>query len=143
MIPIADVRKRLLTVIENAKRDAIERRRRIAASEGEYDRFLNDIAVPVFRMFAGALRAEGHPFTLVTPAGTVRLVSEKSDDDYLEIALDTSREVPVVIGRTSYRMGRRLTETERPVREEAAVSELIDEDVVAFVLEALKPFVER
>jgi hypothetical protein len=143
MIPISELRKRLLTTIENARRDATERRRRMAASEGEYERFLADIAVPVFRMFAGALRAEGYLFNMETPAGTVRLVSEKSEDDYLEIALDTSREAPTVVGRSSYRLGRRLTERERPVREEAAVPELIDEDVVAFVLEELKPFVEK
>jgi hypothetical protein len=143
MIPISELRKRLRITIENARRDAAERRSRMAASDAEYERFLNDIAVPVFRMFAGALRAEGLLFNLETPAGTVRLVSERSEDDYVEIALDTSRDVPVVVGRSSYRLGRRLTERERPVREEASVSELIDEDVVAFVLEELKPFVEK
>lgn len=142
MIPIAEVRKRLRMVIESARRDAAERRRRVAVSEGEYERFVNDIAVPVFRMFAGSLRAEGYLFNMVTPAGTPRLVSERSDD-YLEIALDTSRDTPVVVGRASYKLGKRLTEVERPLREEAAVSELIDEDVVAFLLEELKPFVEK
>lgn len=143
MIPISEVRKRLRGVIDSARREATERRKRAATSEGDYQRFLDDIAVPIFRMFAGALRAEGYPFNLETPAGMVRLASEKSSDDYLEIALDTSHDVPVVVGRSSHRLGRRLTESERPVRQEAVVSELTEEDLVEFLLRELKPLVEK
>ena len=143
MIPISEVRKRLRGVIDNARREATERRRRAAASEADYQRFLDGIAVPVFRMFAGALRAEGYPFNLETPAGMARLASEKSGDDYLEIALDTSRDVPIVVGRSSHRLGKQRTESERPVRHDASVSELTEEDLVEFLLRELKPLVEK
>ena len=42
-----------------------------------YEAFLNQRAIPIFRQVANILRAEGFLFTVFTPAGGVRLMSDR------------------------------------------------------------------
>jgi hypothetical protein len=143
MIEISEVTKRLRQTIARAKRAAAERRARLEAARNEYETFLSEVAVPVFRMFGMALRGEGRPFSVSTPQGKVRLVSEADAGDFLEIDLDVARQPPAAIGRAAHRRGREITTVERPIREDAAVADLTDEDVLRFLLEEIAPFVER
>jgi hypothetical protein len=143
MIEPADVRRRLLQRIEAVRREAAARRGAVSDAEREYERFLDERAVPVFRTLAAALRAEGAAFQVFTPAGSVRLASERSRDDFIELALDTTRDRVEVVGRTSVTRGSRLLSDERPVREGAEVRDLTEEDVLEFVLKVIGPFVER
>jgi len=138
----SEVRRRLRQAIARAKEAASARRAEADRAAGDFDRFLEEIAVPVARTFAGALRAEGYPFQIATPAGLLRLESGRAREDAIEIALETS-DRPVVVGRTSRGRGRRLVSEERPLREGAAVSELTDEDVLEYLLSVIPPFVER
>ena len=48
-----------------------------------------------------------------------------------------------MVGRTSRGRGRRMVSSERPVRERTAVAELNEEDVLAFLLTEIIPFVSR
>ena len=137
---ISEVRQRILRTLQQAKQHAAERRVRRAEADRDYDRFLEAVAVPVFRMGAIVLRAERHPFELVTPPGTVRLVPERSSGGFLEISLDTTQDPPVVVGRARVSRGRETTETERPVRAEKAIAALTEEDVLEFLATALEPF---
>jgi hypothetical protein len=89
------------------------------------------------------LRAEGHLFRLFTPAGSVRMSSERSADDFVELALDPTRQPIEVVGRVSHGRGSRLITDERPIREGAAVADLTEEDVLRFLLASITPFVER
>jgi hypothetical protein len=89
------------------------------------------------------LSAEGHQFHVGTPAGSVRLTSAASGEDYIEILLDTSEDPPEVVGRTNRGRGRRMISSERAVRERTAVAELNEEDVLAFLLTEVVPFVSR
>ena len=143
MLEAGEVRKRLRQTIEAAKRDAAARRAAMGDVERAYNSFLEERAIPVFRQLAGALKAEGHVFQVLTPAGTVRLVSDRDQDDFLEIVLDVAGRKPVVVGRTSYARGSRLTTAEEPIRDGAHVSELDDEDVLNWMLRVILPFVER
>lgn len=136
------VRQRVNLIIDGARRDATERRARNDEATRAYDRFLDRIAVPVFRQVSDALKASHYPFTVFTPSGSVRLMSDKSAEDYIEIALDTAGPKPTVIGHSSRARGRRVLESERPIAEET-VSDLTDEHVLAFLLSELGPFVER
>ena len=138
----SEVRKRLLQTIARAKQEASARRGETDQAAIEFERFLENVATPVVRQFAGALRAEGYPFQIVTPAGLVRLESENARQDTIEIALDTS-EQPVVVGRTNRGRGRRLVTEERPLREGVQVANLTDEDVLEYLLSVIPPFVER
>jgi hypothetical protein len=143
MIEPADVRRRLLQRMEIVRRESAARRASASEAQPAYERFLDETAVPIFRSVASALRGEGLRFQVFTPAGLVRLASEKSKDDFIEIALDTSRHPTEVIGRTSHTRGSRLIADEQPVREGARVQDLTDEDVLAYVLRVIGPFVER
>ena len=127
--------------MEQARSNAAARRERSDAAARDYEQFLATIAIPVVQQFANVLSAEGHHFHLATPAGSVRLTSASSSEDYVEILLDTSQDPPEVIGRTSHGRGRRMVASERPVRDQTAVSELNEEDVLAFLLTEIVPFV--
>lgn len=140
---ISEVRRRLRSALEQARRNATARRERADAASRDYDQFLSTIAIPVVQQFASVLSAEGHHFDVATPAGSVRLSSSGSPEDYVEIALDTTEDPPEVVGRTSRGRGRRMITSERPVRERTAVSELNEEDVVVFLLTEVVPLISR
>jgi hypothetical protein len=143
MIEVSDLRKRFKARIEHIKRESAERRTRIDRATRAYDAFLADIATPVFRMFASVLKAEGYPFAVNTPGGGLRLASERSAEDYLELFLDVTADPPIASVRINRGRGRRLVNIERPIREDTAVEQLTDEDVVEMLLEEIGPFVER
>ena len=90
MLDAGEVRKRLRQTIEAAKREAAARRIALAGEQQAFDAFLENHAVPVLRHVASALKAEGHVFQVLTPAGTVRLQSDREQNDYLEIVLEAT-----------------------------------------------------
>lgn len=129
--------------MEAAKRRADERRQRAAEAQRAYDAFLQDVATPVARQVANALKVDGYPFTVFTPSGSVRLASDRGRADYIELALDTSGDAPQVIGRISRTRGSRTLEEERPVKPGADPDTITDEEVLTFLLDALEPWLER
>jgi hypothetical protein len=136
------VRQRLIQTIDRAKRAAAARRERGDEAARAYERFLSERAIPLFRQIAGALKASGHPFSIVTPAGSVRLASDRSGEDFIELSLDTSGERPLVMAHTSRTRGRRTIESEAPVSDRE-VDEISEDDLLTFVMRELEPFVER
>jgi hypothetical protein len=139
---IADVKRRVVDAIDRAKRGAAERRARVDAAAKAYDAWLSQVAVPIFRQVAAVLKAEGYPFTVFTPSGGVRLMSDRSSTDYIEVGLDTSGREPLVVGHTSRARGRRVQEHEQPVGGGDA-TKLTEQDVLAFIVEQLEPLVEK
>ena len=137
---ISHVRQRLIQTLERAKRQAAERRARTDQAAREYDVFLSTIAVPLFKQVAGALRPDGYLFNVFTPSGSVRLMSDRGAEDYIELSLDPAGETPQVVGHTSRNRGRRVIESERALGEPGSLTE---EDVLEFLLKELEPFVER
>jgi hypothetical protein len=138
----SDVRKRLLATVDRARRAAADRRVRADEASREYSVFLEQMAVPLFRQLANALKAHGYPFSLFTPGGSVRLMSERSSEDYIELTLDTTGDPPRVIGRSSHGRGHRVVESEHPIGE-GPVRDLTEEHILRFVLKELEPFVEK
>ena len=143
MTETSKIRNRLRETIKQAKHAATERRRMARTAEETGTRVLASVATPVFKTMAGALKAEGYPFRVFTPAAEVRLASEKSGDEFIELALDTARDTPALVGRVSRTWGRRLLVDEQVVREGDGIGGLTEEDVLSFLLERLPPFVER
>jgi hypothetical protein len=139
---ISEVRQRVLAAIDRAKRAAAERRSHADEASREFGAFLDRLAVPLFRQVANALKAEGYGFTVFTPGGSVRLMSDRSSEDYIELSLDTSGAQPVVVGHSSRARGRRVLESERAVGE-GPVREISEDQVLRFLMEELEPFVER
>ena len=140
---VSDVRRRIRAAIEAARARAAERRSRTDEAARAYDAFLETVAVPAFHTVASALTGEGHRFKVITPGRAVRMSSERSPEDFIELALDTERDAPAVVILTSRGRGRRMVSTERLVREDLPIAELAEEDVVAALLEELLPFIER
>ena len=140
---ISIVRKRLIDSIDKAKRAAVERRERADEASRDYEQFLSAVAIPLFKQIGNALRAEGFGFSVSTPGDSVRLTLERPATDGIELTLDTRADVPQVIGHVSRTRGRRVIETEQPVRADVAVRDLTEDDVLSFVLRELQPFVER
>jgi hypothetical protein len=139
---ISDVKKRILQTIDSARRLAAERRTRVDRAARDYETFLERVAVPMFRQVSNVLRAENHFFTVFTPAGSVRLMSDRSADDYIELSLDSAGAEPLVMGHTSRGRGRRVVESERVVGG-GKPDGLTEEDVLTFLATELEPFVEK
>ena len=140
---VSQVRRRLAAAIEQARRSQHQRRERNAEAQRAYDVFLADVAVPITRMVAGALKADGYPFTVATPGGGLRLTSDNRRDDYVEIRLDATMNPPEVVGLTSYGRGSRTITEERPLKPGAAPQAITEEDFLEFVVKALEPWLER
>lgn len=140
---VGDVRRRLTAAIDKAKRTAQERRARVAETDKEYSVFLQTVAVPIVRTIAQALKAEGLLFTVSTPGAAVRLASDKTRDDFIEIALDASGDEPQVVASISRGRGSRTLTDERPIKPGASPAAITDEDVVNFMLSALEPWLQR
>ena len=138
----SDLRRRLSDTIDTARRTAAERRARTDEASRAYAQFLDTIAVPLFRQVANVLKVSGHFFTVFTPSGAVRLMSDKSAEDYIELSLDTSGEEPMVLGTSKRARGRRVVESERAIAE-VSVAQLTEEPLVEYLLKELEPFVER
>lgn len=142
MIPIADVRQRVKARIVAASRAADARRAATSTPGRTFDQFLQEIAIPLFRMMANALTAEGYPFSVATPVGRVQLESARHTNS-ISLELDASVDPPVVLGRTTVTRGRRTDAVERPIRPDLPLGRLTDLDVLDFLLSELNPFVER
>jgi len=140
---ISVVRQRVLLTIDRARAAAAERRARADQASREYELFLDRIAVPIFRQVVNVLRALGHPFNVFTPGGSVRLMSERSSEDYIELVLDTTADAPVVMGRSSRVRGSRGIAGERALNPSTPISELTEDDVLTFLMKELAPFVEK
>ena len=139
---ISDVRRHVTETVERAKRSAGERRARADEAARDYATFLDSLAVPLVRQVANVLKVQGYLFGVFTPSGSVRLASEKSADDYIEIALDTSGDQPVVLGHSRRARGGHIVENEQPIGG-PAIGSVTEEQVLAFLLKELEPLVER
>lgn len=115
----------------------------MAEAENTYRQFLELKAIPVARQLGQALKAEGFPFTVFTPSGGLRLASDHGRDDYIELLLDTTGELPQVLGRISRVRGSRTLTSERPIRPGTEIGSLSEDDALAFFAEALEPWLER
>jgi hypothetical protein len=140
---ISEIRRRLRAALEAGRHEAAERRARGDLAARDYELFLTERAVPVFHQFATVLNGEGHGFKVFTPAGSVRLASDRSQDEFLELALDTTADPPEVLARSSRGRGRRLITEERPLRQRTPVADLTAEHVLEFLLTDVVPLIQR
>ena len=129
--------------MEAARQQAQRHRLQVAQAEHEYAAFLTNVATPVVRQLANALKAEGYSFTVFTPGGGLRLASDTRRDDFIELMLDSTPDRPQVLGRISHTRGSRTLDEERPVKPGASPEALTEEDVLDFLLNALGPWLER
>jgi hypothetical protein len=142
-VEVSEVRRQLRHAIDRAKAHVQRKRNAAAEAERAYATFLEEIATPITRTLASALKAEGYPFTVSTPSGGLRLASDRGRDDYIELTLDGSGDKPTVVGRVRRTRGSRTLEEERPIKAGAAPQDLTEGDVLSFLVGALEPWLER
>jgi hypothetical protein len=140
---ISIVRKRVRESIEQAQRAAAARRAANHDATGAWEQLLQHVAIPLMQQVSQVLKSEGYQFRVFTPANTVRLASERSADDYVEMMLDTSGEAPAIIARINRTRGRERFSDEHILASGRDIPSLTDEKLLAFVNSALAPFIER
>lgn len=140
---IAQLRKQLRLALDAGRRDASARRGRADEAARQYASFLEQVATPVFRGMASALKAEGIAFELMTPSGGLRLASERYRDDAIELELDIEADPPIPVVTVRRTRGRRVVQHERPIRPGVLAGALTEEDVLAMLFEELRPWLER
>jgi hypothetical protein len=139
---ISRVRQGLNDTMARARRESADRRARADAAARGFDSFLTRVAVPLVRQVVNVLRSESHGFSMFTPPASVRLQSDKSAEDFIEISLDTSGDAPRVVGRVSWSRGRRGVDVER-VLASGDPDAITEEELFEFLLKELAPLVER
>ena len=141
MAELTDLRRRVRQAMQDAKRKAAQRREARDEASKAWDTAVAEVVEPAATQMAAALTGEGLPFRLETPRGTIRLVSERSKDDYIELVLDADdeRDAPEVIGRNVIGRGRQSV----TVIEESLGTpfELTDDAVTEFLLKAIGPWI--
>ena len=140
MADVAEVRKRIRAEIEKSRRDQAERRTKVADATKAYEVFLDTAAIPVFRMFANVLKAEGLHFEVMTPAGGVRLQSERNRDDAIEMELDTTADPPQPLVTVTRARGSRVVQSDRSIKGSNPLVQLSERDVIEMLIEELRPW---
>jgi hypothetical protein len=139
---VSDLRQRILRALDNARAEAATRRTEGDAARAAYDKFLHDVAVPLLRQAQTILKAEGHLFTVHSPAGSARLVSDGHAETFFEFVLDSAGECMQVMSRTSTaRGGKRVVVDEKPVAPGKAIADLGEQDVAALLVAAVTKLV--
>ena len=142
-LEVSDVRKRVQQRLAELKQAAAARRERTVQAERDYEPFLSKVAAPVFTAVAQSLAAEGHPYRVMTPGGSLRLVSDRASRTYVDLRLDTSGPSPEVVVEVSRERGHRVVTDERPLRAGTEVAALTDDHVLAVLVDAIGDLIER
>lgn len=141
MADVAQIRKRIQRAIEQARREAADRRARVHEAQRAYDEFLETRAIPAFRSVAIVLKAEGLVWEVMTPSGEVRLVPDRRRDESIAISFDASAEPPQPLVSITRGRGSRTLHAERPIKAGTpASSALTEDDVVDMLVEELRPW---
>ena len=140
MADVAIVRKRVKVAIDQSRREQAERRTRATEGTQAYEVFLESAAIPAFRMFANILKSEGLNFEVMTPAGGVRLQSERQRDDAIAMELDVAADPPQPLVTVTRARGSRVVQSERPIKGSTPLAQLVDDDVIEMLLEELRPW---
>ena len=140
MADVGLVRKRIRAEIDKVRRDQADRRARVAEATAAYDNFLQNAAIPVFRMFANILKAEGLNFEVMTPSGGVRLQSERHRDEAIEMELDTTADPPQPLVTVTRARGSRMVQSERTIKGSNPLAQLTEDDVIEMLLDEMRPW---
>ena len=140
---VSQVRKRLKMAIDGSRQRAAKRRERVAEAQRAYEQFLTEIAIPMAKQLANAMKVEGYGFTVFTPGDGLRLAADRGRDDFIDLTLDSTGERPEVMARVSQQRGSRTLDEEMPVKRGAHPDEISEDEFLDFLLGALEPWFER
>ena len=140
---VSDLRQRILRALDAARLESASKRSEADIAKAAYETLLTDVVVPLLRQAQAVLKAERHAFTVHSPAGSARLVSDAHPDTFLEFVLDTSGDRPQVLSRTSVARGaKRVSIDERPVGTAKNVNELGEQDFATLLVATIPKLVK-
>jgi len=142
-VEVSQVRKRLKMAIDGSRERAAKRREHVAEAQRAYEQFLTEIAIPMAKQLANAMKVEGYAFTVFTPGNGLRLAADRGRDDFIDLTLDSTGERPEVMARVSQQRGSRTLDEEMPVKRGAHPDEISEDEFLDFLLGALEPWFER
>ncbi len=141
---VSELRKRILRAVDEARKDAAERRTLVDQSVKAYAQFLPDVVVPMLKQAATIVNANGGTFVVSTPAETARLSAQHAAETYLEIALDRTGAEPDVVGRVSLARGRQgVIVDERPIAAGKPIEQLTEDDLAAYLVTAVPKLIVK
>ena len=143
MAEVGEVRRRVRITIDRARQTAAARRARADVAEELGREFIQQVATPVAQQVVSVLNAEGFHYSLSTPLGAVRLVSDRHREDFINLGLDATQDPVTIMTLVSHVRGQRVSTTERPLYPGHSIDQLTEDHVLEFLLEALPVFVER
>ena len=82
------------------------------------------------------------PLSVFAPEGSVRLMSDKSSDDFIELSLDVSGDRPSLIGHSRRTRGSRIIDTETAITQ-GAISDVSEDELLGYLMKEIAPLVER
>lgn len=139
----SDLRRRLRGALEQANRRAADRRAVADEASHLWAQRLTEAVVPAFHAMQNVLNGEGHRFSVSTPGEAARLSPQRSAGEFIEMVLDSDRELPAVLVRSTRGRGSRTISSERIVAEGPGIAELGEEAVVGVLIEEIVPFIAR
>jgi hypothetical protein len=142
-LDLGEVRRQLRLAIEETKRAAAAHRAEVDEAGRSFEFLLEHVAGPLFRQFTSALRAEGLLFRVITPGGAVRIEAERSADNFLELVLDTARHPVALLLRRRYTRGHQIFTDDRAIAEGPDLSGVTPAQLLAALMDAVTPFIER
>lgn len=141
MADVALLRKRVQKAMEQARRDAADRRAQVNEARKAYDEFLESRAIPAFRAMAVVLKAEGLAWEVMTPSGEVRLVPDRRRDESIALSFDATADPPQAMVSITRGRGGRVLHAEREVKSGTrSVAALTEDDVLDMLIEELAPW---
>lgn len=141
MPDVALLRKRVQKAMEQARREAADRRVQVNEARKAYDEFLESRAIPAFRAMAVVLKAEGLAWEVMTPSGEVRLVPDRRRDESIALSFDATADPPQAMVSITRGRGGRVLHAEREVKPGTrSVAALTEDDVLDMLIEELAPW---
>ena len=90
-------------------------------------------------MIANVLKSEGLHFEVMTPAGGVRLQSERNREDAIEMELDTTADPPQPLVTITRVRGSRVVQSDRSIKGSNPLVQLTEDDVIEMLLKSCGP----
>jgi hypothetical protein len=140
---VGEVRKQLKHAIEAHRKANAARRAESDQATKQFETWLQLVGEPLCREVTSALRGEGYPFRLQTPQGVARISSERSPDDFLELAFDSRRTPVALVLSRGYTRGSKTYSDERVLCEGATIDQVEPQQVLSALVEDILPLIER
>lgn len=140
---VGEVRKQLKHAIDAHKKANVSRRAESDQASKQFDAWIQLVGEPLCREFTSALRGEGYQFRLQTPQGVARISSERSPDDFLELAFDSRRTPVALVLSRSYTRGSKTFTDERVLCEGARIEDVEPQVLLSALVEDILPLIER